>query len=102
MAQPMLEMLENRRLLAAQSLVTMTLLPDGTLEIVGTRKSDTIIINSHGPAGTNIADIVANDQPFQQFAELSKIRVLAGGGNDNISINSGLPIQLTVVGDKGN
>src|SRR5687768_2396986 len=104
-AQPITEGLEERRLLAASpAVVTATLAPDGTLDVVGTRKADVIVLQLDAANPQQLlvtAGGVTVGEPLP-LASVTTIRVTGGGGNDQITIGATLTLPATLLGDRGN
>jgi len=96
---PIVESLEVRRLLAADVAVTID---DGVLEIVGTRKNDSISVALHGPGAGQI-DVIIGDQPAQTFPEsaITAIEIEGKGGDDILSVGAGIFVPVHVDGDGG-
>src|SRR5688572_33383034 len=98
-----IEGLEHRQLLAAAPpVVTATVAADGMLDVVGTRRSDVIVVQLD-PANAQqlivTAAGVAVGQPFP-LTSVTSIRVNGGGGSDDITIGDTVTVPATVIGDR--
>jgi Ca2+-binding RTX toxin-like protein len=78
----------------------VTLLPDGTLSVVG---SDTVhdtisfSVDSRGRISVTV-----NGTAFGPFAGVARIVAHGGGGNDRITVSDAVPVAATLYGDDGN
>src|SRR3712207_3469656 len=88
------EAMEPRQLLAAAP-VTPTLGPDGTLDVVGTKRAN-VITAGPNPATPGEIAVTAGGALLQSFpaASVSAIRVDAGAGNDQVTIAAGLAVPV--------
>jgi Ca2+-binding RTX toxin-like protein len=94
-ARPVIEKLEDRRMLSA------SLSNSGLLKVVGTAGDDTITINLN----TAKTKITVNDgtatKSFTRTA-VKTISVLSGDGADTITVGSGIKQQITIKSGEGN
>ena len=96
------EALEGRRLLSASASGVATV-TDGELTVVGTRRDDQIMVMvMPNELGVEMLDVSLNGNALGSFplAEVTRIVVQAGRGNDFVMAQTGLP--LTAFGDAGN
>src|SRR5688500_15096722 len=94
-----IDTLEPRTLLAAAA-VTATI-ADGVWQIRGTRRADAIVIDVD-PADAASLRLITNGVLLatQPAAALSSIEVLAGGGNDTVTVDAAAT-NVRVLGERG-
>src|SRR5688500_16728667 len=97
---PLIEGLEGRQLLAAAPVVTATLGPDGTLQVVGTKRADVIVVAPNA-GDVNQVDVLAGGLLLQSFAGVTAVRIEGGSGNDQITVADAVTAPVTATGDRG-
>lgn len=97
------EVLESRQLLAAAPLAPSASVVDGVLIVTGSTRADQITIDSdESEAGLNVS-LNGQVQGFERalFAT-GGIRVVAGKGNDSVTVGASVTEAVQVFGDVGN
>ncbi|HZN69563.1 MAG TPA: Ig-like domain-containing protein [Tepidisphaeraceae bacterium] len=95
--EPVTDPLEHRALLASLG-------PDGTLSVPGTVEGEVIVLDRSGES--IVVDTMSLRQTFPA-ADVRRVEVLSGGGNDRVSVGDGLVSQagaalpITVDGGAG-
>jgi Ca2+-binding RTX toxin-like protein len=75
------------------------LMPDGTLLVTGTRKSDRVTIS---PTGDRIVVAFARNSFAFPASAVKRISIATGRGNDSVTIDLALNIPASVSGGLGN
>lgn len=94
------ESLETRRLLAAD---LVAVLNNGILEIDGTKRADAITVSLSTTVAGQL-DVLSRETIKQSFtfADVTRIDIEGKGGDDVITIGSGITIRTEIDGDGGN
>ena len=98
-ALPLIESLENRRLLS------VTLSSSGMLNIVGTDSADKIRITRESPDTSKLDVIVNGATSTFALSSVKAVTVDAGGGNNDVEVielNGPVNIPMTMLGGAGN
>jgi len=95
-----LEVLESRRLLSSALLV------GGTLEVLGDTGVTNQITVGLDEAGSIVVSMAANSGPATTqtfaFADVTKILIRGGRGNDTLAVDQGISIPAGIFGLAGN
>jgi Ca2+-binding RTX toxin-like protein len=99
-ARPTFEGLEGRTLFAAVP-AAAALLPNGLLDVSGTKKADDIHVALN--AGTAQLDVTVNGTLLGSYnvSDVTGIRVDAGNGKDNVVVDAGVTVSATLLGGNG-
>src|SRR5947208_1561537 len=97
----LIEAIEPRRMLSVGGVGTAEL-AGGVLNVAGTRRSDTIVVAVDATDATML-DVTNHGVLVGQFtlADVTKIYVNAGNGNDRVTVESTLAIPSVLVGGNG-
>jgi len=98
--RPTFEGLEGRTLFSVVP-AAATLLPNGLLDVTGTKKADDIHVALN--TGTAQLDVTANGTLLGSFRvkDVSGIRVDAGNGRDTVVIDAAVRVPATLLGGNG-
>lgn len=95
---PVIELLENRRLLSG----SVVLSASGVLSVNGSRKSDKISITVDRKHASKIDVSVNGRTTVVKTAKVVSIHVDGGAGNDNITEDAQITVPSTLMGGEGN
>jgi len=100
----LIEGLETRRMLSGggHHVHPFAALHDGKLKVHGTKASDVITVAVDGADPTKL-DVTMNGSTLQfDLASVSRLMVVAGKGDDSVSVDSDVHFSCKLIGNAGN
>ena len=95
-SSPLIESLEDRRLLSAASLSA-----GGTLFVEGTRRDDSVVVHRN-PSNRREIEVLHDGQSQVFAGRVKRIVVVTGAGEDSVLVDRRLSVNSTLQGGDGN